>query len=150
MTIDAHHHLWDPSRGDYGWMPEDDPVLSRPYGPADLAPELQAAGVTATVLVQAAPTVAETEYLLDLAERTPWIAGVVGWIDFEDPTQADILARLARNPAFKGVRPMIQDIPDVDWMLSDRVQWAFDALIDLDLTFDCLGHPATCRISTHC
>jgi len=141
MKIDAHHHFWDPARGDYGWMPPDDPVLTRPYGPADLAPHLAGAGITGTVLVQAAPTLAETDYLLRLAEATPWVKGVVGWINFEDPGDLAPLRRLAAHPKFVGLRPMIQDIPEPDWMLRDDVQWAFRAITDLDLTFDALGFP---------
>ena len=137
--IDAHHHFWNPARGDYGWMPAEDPVLSRAYGPADLAPGLAATGVTRTVLVQAAPGTAETEYLLGIADATDHVAAVVGWIDFEDPRQIDTLRRLARHPKFVGVRPMIQDIADDGWMLRDDVQWAFRALCDLDLSFDALG-----------
>lgn len=141
MIIDAHQHFWHPARGDYGWMPPDDPVLSRPYGPADLAPALQATGVQRTVLVQAAPSVAETDYLLGIADATPHVAGVVGWIDFEDRASRATLDRLARHPAFKGVRPMIQDLPDDRWMLRDDVQWAYAAITEMDLTFDCLGFP---------
>jgi len=66
--VDAHHHFWHPARGDYGWMPVDDQILTRPYGPADLEDSLKAAGVSGTVLVQAAPTVEETEYLLGIAD----------------------------------------------------------------------------------
>ncbi|SPH24723.1 hypothetical protein DEA8626_03761 [Defluviimonas aquaemixtae] len=139
--IDAHQHFWHPARGDYGWMPVDDPVLTRPYGPDDLAPGLSAAGVARTILVQAAPTVEETEYMLGIADATAHVAGVVGWIDFEKPSQIRTLERLARHPKFKGVRPMIQDIDDDLWMLRDDVQWAYQAIIDLDLTFDCLGFP---------
>ncbi len=139
--IDAHQHYWNPSRGDYGWMPPDDPVLSRPYGPADLAPSLEAHGIARTVLVQAAPTVAETEYMLGIADATPSVAGVVGWIDFERPDDAATLRRLAAHPKLLGVRPMIQDIPDDGWMLRCDVQWAFRAICDLDLTFDALGFP---------
>lgn len=138
MKIDAHQHYWQIDRGDYDWMP-DLPVLKRDYGPADLEPALARHGIAGTVLVQAAATVAETEYLLGLAEATPSVKAVVGWIDFEDARQIDVLTRLARHPKFVGVRPMIQDIPDVDWMLRDDVQWAYEALIDLDLTFDALG-----------
>lgn len=141
MLIDSHHHFWNPARGDYGWMPPDDPVLARPYAPADLAPALAAAGVEKTVLVQAAPSVEETEYMLGLADATPSVAAVVGWVDFERPEAIETLRRLARHPKFVGVRPMIQDIADDDWMLRDDVQWAYRALIDLDLTFDCLGFP---------
>jgi L-fuconolactonase len=141
MQIDAHQHFWHPARGDYGWMPQDDPILTRPYTPADLAPQITAAGVMGTILVQAAPTVHETEYMLGIADATPWVKGVVGWVDFENPADARHLARLARHPAFKGVRPMIQDIPDDGWMHRDDVQWAYKALIDHDLTFDALGFP---------
>lgn len=141
MRIDAHQHLWDPARGDYGWMPKDDPILSRPYTVADLEPQLRAAGIDATVLVQAAPTVAETDYMLDIADRTPWIKGVVGWVDFENPAALAVMQRLAKHPKFKGLRPMIQDLPQDDWMLRDDVQWAFRALCDLGLRFDALGFP---------
>ena len=140
--VDAHQHFWNPARGDYGWMPADDPVLSRVYTPANLASALQATDVQQTVLVQAAPTVEETEYLLGIADATPTVAKVVGWINFEDSSQIKTLKRLSGHPKFSGVRPMIQDIPDVDWMLRDNVQWAYQALIELDLTFDCLGFPA--------
>ena len=141
MIIDAHQHFWNPVRGDYGWMPDDDPVLSRRYGPHDLASALAATGVTRTVLVQAAPSVAETEYMLGIADATAHVAAVVGWIDFEQPSQIDTLRRLARHPKFAGVRPMIQDIPDDGWMLRDDIAWAFKAVVDLDLTFDALGFP---------
>ncbi|MCB1335555.1 MAG: amidohydrolase family protein [Roseivivax sp.] len=141
IGIDAHHHFWHPARGDYGWMPADDPVLTRPYGPADLAPGLAATGVSRTVLVQAAPTVEETEYLLGIADSTPHVAGVVGWIDFEDASQRAVLRRLSAHPKFLGVRPMIQDLPDDGWMLRDDIRWAFETLEALDLTFDCLGFP---------
>ncbi|MEM9427689.1 MAG: amidohydrolase family protein, partial [Pseudomonadota bacterium] len=139
--VDAHQHYWNPARGDYGWMPADDPILTRPYGPADLAPYLGQTGVTKTVLVQAAESVEETEYMLGIADATDSVAGVVGWIDFEDRAHLKHLERLARHPKFKGVRPMIQDIPDVDWMLRDDVQWGYQALTDLGLTFDALGFP---------
>jgi L-fuconolactonase len=141
MQIDAHQHFWHPGRGDYGWMPADDPILSRPYGPAELWPQLQAAGVAGTVLVQAAPTVAETDHMLGIADATPWVKGVVGWVDFENPAAKADLARLAGHPVFKGVRPMIQDLPDDAWMHRGDVQWAYGALIDHDLTFDALGFP---------
>jgi L-fuconolactonase len=141
MQIDAHQHFWHPGRGDYGWMPKDDPILSRPYGPAELWPQLQAAGVEATVLVQAAPSIAETEYMLGIADATPWVRGVVGWINFENPGDLAELQRLSGHPKFKGVRPMIQDLPDDAWMLREDVQWAFRAICDLGLRFDALGFP---------
>lgn len=141
IQVDAHQHYWQPSRGDYDWMPMDNPILARQYRPADLQPTLNRHGIASTVLVQAAATVEETEYMLGLADATDHVAGVVGWVDFEKPDDRAQLERLAGHPAFKGVRPMIQDIPDVDWMLRDDVQWGYQAVIDLDLSFDALGFP---------
>ncbi|MDF1606852.1 amidohydrolase family protein [Hoeflea sp. YIM 152468] len=141
MQIDAHQHFWNPLRGDYDWMPMDNATLARHYAPADLAPHLDTHGIDATVLVQAAASVNETEYMLGLADATSFVAGVVGWIDFEKPSDLATLKRLSQHPKFKGVRPMIQDIADDDWMLRDDVQWGFRAVADLDLTFDALGFP---------
>ncbi len=141
MKIDAHQHFWQPRRGDYDWMPKDNPLLNRAYAPSDLAAHLEQSGIAGTVLVQAAATVHETEYMLGLADATPFIKGVVGWIDFEDQGNLAHLTRLAEHPKFLGVRPMIQDIPDAKWMLRDDIQWAYRAIIDLDLSFDALGFP---------
>ena len=145
LVIDAHQHYWHPARGDYHWMPMDDPVVSPilavPRLPGELKPELDRCGVEKTVLVQAAATVEETEYMLGIADVTDSVGAVVGWVDFEDPTSLSHLKRLSAHPRFRGVRPMIQDIPDDDWMLRDDVQWAFRAICDLGLTFDALGVP---------
>ena len=141
MRIDAHQHYWQPLRGDHDWMPKGDPVLDRQYAPADLAPALDAHGIDGTVLVQAAATVNETEYMLGLADASPSILGVVGWVDFERADDRATLERLAQHPKFLGVRPMIQDIPDTDWMLRDDVAWGFEAVAALDLSFDALGFP---------
>ena len=139
--IDAHQHYWEVSRGDYDWMSPDDPVLARRFMPVDLAPSLAKHGIARTVLVQAAATVEETEYLLGIADATETVAAVVGWVDFEKPEHLHHLRRLAQHPKFVGIRPMIQDIPDVHWMLRDDVQWGYAAVVDLDLTFDALGFP---------
>ncbi len=141
VQIDAHQHYWQPKRGDYDWMPMDNAVLARAYGPQDLAPHLAAHGIDKTVLVQAAATIYESEYMLGIADATPSVAGVVGWVDFEKPDHYEHLKRLAAHPKFLGVRPMIQDIADVNWMLRDDVQWGFQAIVDLDLTLDALGFP---------
>lgn len=139
IQIDAHQHYWEPRRGDYDWMAPDDPILARRYTPADLATSLGKHGIARTVLVQAAATIEETAYLLGIADATETVAAVVGWVDFENPDHLRHLERLARHPKFVGARPMIQDISDVDWMLRDDVQWAYQAIVDLDLTFDALG-----------
>jgi len=142
MIVDAHFHLWRIGRGDYGWMDGNPDVaaIRRDYAPADFPG--RALGIDRAVIVQAAPTVAETDYLLALADATDWIARVVGWVDFENLEDRAALERLARHPKFAGVRPMIQDIPDLDWMHRADIQWGFDAVRDLGLTFDALGYPA--------
>ena len=142
MKVDAHQHLWAPARGDYHWMNgEGAAPIRRNVMPKHLEPHLKAHGIDRTVLVQAAATVEETEYMLGLADATDFVAKVVGWIDFEKPSDRYHLERLARHPKFAGVRPMIQDLPQVDWMHRADVQWAYEAIIDLDLTFDALGYP---------
>ena len=141
MIIDSHQHFWNPARGDHDWMPKGDPILDRVYSPQDLVGHLVQNQVDGTVLVQAAATVNETEYMLGLADASDFVKGVVGWVDFERPEDLKVLERLRHHPKFKGVRPMIQDIPDVDWMLREDVQWGFAALADLDLTLDALGFP---------
>ncbi len=139
--IDAHQHYWNPKRGDYDWMPMDNPILARTYFPGDLIPALDRHGITQTVLVQAAASVEETEYMLGIADATPSVAAVVGWVDFEDPTHLANLERLRQHPKFRGVRPMIEFIPDGDWMMRADVQWGFAALAELDLSFDAVGFP---------
>ena len=138
--IDAHQHYWDPARGDYFWMTSGS-SLDRVFAPEDLLPSLKRSGIVGSVLVQAAPSLEETDYLLAIADREPTVLGVVGWIDFEDRTHIAALERFKRNPKFKGVRPMIQDIADPLWVKHPNITWAFDALVDLGLTFDALLHP---------
>jgi L-fuconolactonase len=141
MIVDSHHHLWHPARSDYTWMPPNDPVLSRPYVLAEAEATFRAHGVVQSVIVQAAPTVAETEYMLGIADSSDIIAGVVGWIDFENRDDRRHLERLAHHPKFRAVRPMVQDLADDDWLLRPDIQWAFDAIRNLDLAFDALGFP---------
>ena len=141
MRIDAHQHFWTVSRGDYGWLTPDLDPLYRDFVPSDLEPLLSAAGIESTVLVQAAPTVAETEFMLSLADNTPFIKGVVGWVDFEGVDAPEQIARLAKHSALVGLRPMIQDIDDTDWMLRETLAPAFAAMQAADLTFDALTLP---------
>ncbi len=141
MRIDAHQHFWAVARGDYGWLTPDLGVIYRDFTPDDLAPMLKNAGIEGTVLVQAAPTVAETKYMLSLADETPFIKGVVGWVDFEASDAATQIAALDAHPALVGLRPMIQDIADPLWMLGDALTPAFTELTARGLTFDALTLP---------
>lgn len=142
MRIDAHQHFWQLARGDYAWLTPDLAALHRDFMPPDLAPLLRRFGIDGTVVVQAATTEAETDFLLAVAAREPWILGVVGWVDLLAADAPAQLASRARNSWFKGVRPMLQDIPDLDWMLQPALVPALRALVDQDLAFDALVRPA--------
>jgi L-fuconolactonase len=139
--VDSHQHFWRLDRGDYGWLTPDLSPIYRDYLPEHLAPLIGSAGVGATILVQAAATVAETRFMLDLAREHAFIAGVVGWVDFESAEVADTIAGLAADPHLVGLRPMIQDIPDPDWMLDTSLAPAFEAMVDHGLVFDALVLP---------
>lgn len=136
--IDAHQHFWEPSRGDYGWLTPDLDSLYRAFGPGDLKPLREAVGVTRSVVVQAAPTIAETRYLLDIARHESSVAGVIGWVPLDAPNAADLIQALVKEPKFKGVRPMLQDLSDDRWIEQPGLAPAIDALIDHDLAFDAL------------
>jgi L-fuconolactonase len=98
-------------------------------------------GIDRTILVQAAPTVAETAFMLEIAEATATVAGVVGWVEFSDPEAARTIERLAINPLVVGFRPMVQDIPDDDWLLRPDLAAAFHTLVEQRLVFDALLMP---------
>ncbi len=142
--VDAHHHVWQIARGDYAWL-QPTPALAaiyRDFTLDELRPQLAAADIGATVLVQAAPTVAETRYLLDIAEHSAGLVrGVVGWVDLAARDAPDALSELAANPLLKGVRPMLHDLADAEWILRADVQPALAALPSLGLRFDALVRP---------
>ena len=142
MRIDAHHHLWRFDRGDHGWLtPEAFPTLCRDFDSNDLAPLLAAGGIDRTVLVQAAESEAETRFLLQIAETSDFVAGVVGWTDFAAPDAPLAIAQLASHPCLVGLRPMLQDLADADWILRADVQPAIRAAIANGLRFDALIKP---------
>ena len=140
MIVDAHQHFWDPARGDYGWLTPDNPI-HRVYGTAELRPLLVQTGVDATILVQVAPTAAETDYMLAIADRAKFILGVVGWIDLEAADAADEIRRRAEQPLFLGVRPMLQDLPDPHWISQPSLTRALNAIAAEGLVFDALILP---------
>ena len=139
MIIDAHQHFWRIARGDYGWMTDQVAPIRRDILPADLEPLARAAGVTGTVLVQAAPTLDETLFMLGLADRSPLIRGVVGWIDLtgDVATQLSLIA----HPALRGIRPMLQDIDDTRWILQDGVIDGLRQVAGAGLRLDALITP---------
>jgi len=144
MRIDAHQHYWSLAHRDYGWL-VDSPALHaiyRDFLPADLAPLLDRAGIDATVLVQAAPSEAETWRLLEAAE-TPGsrVFAVVGWTDLAAADASQRIRRLAQHPMLRGLRPMLQDLPDAEWILDARLEPAIETMIALDLSLDLLINP---------
>lgn len=141
MRVDAHQHFWRINRGDYGWLTPDQGALYRDYSPADLAPLLARYDIEETVLVQAAPTLKETLYLLDVAHHTPFVVGVVGWVDLESPEAIDHIGALTDDSYLVGVRAMIQDIADPEWMLRESLEPVLEFLIDQQLAFDVLVRP---------
>ena len=139
-VVDAHHHVWSLARGDYGWITPAQGPLHRDFSLADYARAAPQVGVS--VLVQAAPTPAETRYLLDIAHASAGrVGGVVGWVDLDAEDAPQQLAELARDPLFKSVRPMLQDVDDPEWILRPRVMQALSALPPLGLRFDALVKP---------
>ena len=141
IRIDAHQHFWSVARDDYGWLTPTLPRLYRNFLPEHLAPLLARSGIDRTVVVQAAETDAETEFLLELAKSAPFIAAVVGWTDLETRDAPTRIEAIAQSPALRGVRPMLQDLADDEWMLRPSIAAAIEALSRSKLCFDALVKP---------
>ena len=137
MRIDAHQHFWQWSKG---WFSSDEAVLRRDYLPADLKPLLKAQGLDKSILVQTSPTVAETDFLLDLAESSGFIAGVVGWLDLESPNFFRELEKYRRKSHFVAVRPMLQNLSQDDWILRPRVVESLSLIAQAGVAFDFLTY----------
>jgi L-fuconolactonase len=123
--IDSHHHFWDPATADYPWLTDELAMIRRRFGPADLAPSLAASGVDGTILVQARAGLDGTRELLATAAVTPFIRGVIGWVDLTDPAIDDTIAELRAGPGgdrLVGTRHQVHDEPDSDWLLRPDVQ----------------------------
>jgi L-fuconolactonase len=139
MTVDAHHHLWDPSPGEYPWMTGPFAPLRREYGPRHLIPQLAAHDVRATVVVQARADLSETRDLLGLSARHEFIAGVVGWVDLTSRHVTRQLTDLRAGPGGQrlvGVRHNAADETDPRWLLRADVSRGLDAVADAGLAFD--------------
>lgn len=138
MRIDSHQHYWKIDRNDYGWILPEIPKLYRNFLEEDLKPHLEKNKIDKTIVVQAAPTIEETEFLLSLSNESETIAGVVGWIDPENPSFKELLDRFRENPKFVGIRVMIQDMPDENKILEPSYMKAFSYFAELDLPVDLL------------
>ena len=136
--IDAHFHCWQLARADYGWLTPELAPIYRDVAVADWQQQALAWGVQGGVLVQAAPTVQETAFLLRQAQDNPGVLGVVGWIDMLAPDAVDQVAQCAAQPLLKGLRPMLQDLSDPDWILQPAIQPVLSAMAQSGLVFDAL------------
>lgn len=137
MRIDSHQHFWHYAPESHGWIDASMEVLKRDFLPPDLRPELDRAGFDGCIAVQAAQTLAETDFLLALAEQHAFIRGVVGWVDLRSPELESTLDRLCAHPRFKGVRHIVQSEPD-DFLENPAFRRGVAKLARFDLTYDVL------------
>ena len=138
LRIDAHQHYWKINRGDYGWITPDITTLYKDFLPDDLAPHLHEHQIKQTILVQAAPTIEETEFLLGVSNESESVAGVVGWIDLEKPDYQVQFSKFEKHPKFLGFRLMIQDMPDETVVLKKSYLDALRYFAEKDIPIDFL------------
>ena len=141
MRVDAHHHFWDPARATYPFLTDELASIRRAFDPADLAPLIDAAGIDATLVVQTRSSVEETEEFLATAAVTPFVRGVVGWVDLRDPAAGDAIARLRAAPGgdrLVGIRHQVHDEPDAEWLRRDDVQRGIRAVGNAGLVYELL------------
>lgn len=142
MTIiDSHMHIWTMARGDYDWLTPDLGEIYRDFAIDDVVADLDAQGVDQVVLVQAAGTTAETDFMLDVARANKRVRGVVGWVDFEANDAIEQIQERAKDPLMVGLRPMIADLPDPNWILRDDFTAILNAIQDAGLVFDLHARP---------
>jgi L-fuconolactonase len=138
MRLDAHQHFWHYDPAEHVWMTDEMEALKQDYLPQDLHPLLKATGFDGTIAVQARQNLQETEWLLELLDQYAFIKGVVGWVDLRSPEISGQLEQYARHPKFKGVRHVVHDEPDDQFMLLPEFQRGIAALKPFKLTYDLL------------
>jgi L-fuconolactonase len=141
VIVDAHHHFWDPATADYPWLTDELAAIRRAFGPGDLAPLVAASGVDATVLVQTRSSQSETEAFLEVAARTPFVRGVVGWVDLRDAAVDDAIAALRAGPGgdrLVAIRHQVHDEADPDWLGRDDVRRGIAAVGRAGLAYELL------------
>jgi L-fucono-1,5-lactonase len=137
MSVDAHHHFWNPDRIPQGWMTHEHAVIARAFEPPDLEPLLGAAGVTRTVLVQSAARDDDTDYMFELADGVPWIGGIVAWCRLDDADSARArLGELRARPKLRGIRHLIHQEPDPHWILQPSVEPGLRLLEEMQLVLE--------------
>jgi len=140
MRIDSHQHFWQVSRGDYYWMSPSVPILYRDYMPENLKPLLEKHRIDKTILVQAAPTVAETDFLLSIAREQDFVAGVTGWLDMDSEHFLEMFTYYSGLTKFVALRPMLQDLPEDEWILRPRVVQSLCDVAARDFPFEILTY----------
>ncbi len=142
MKIDAHQHFWIYNHAEYGWIDNRMKLLKRNFLPEDLQPELSGAGFSGSVAVQARQSVEETRWLLELSDQYDFIKGVVGWVDLcnEDELKQQ-LDEFCRSQKFVGVRHVVHDEPEDNFMLRDDFLKGISLLNEYNLTYDLLLFP---------
>lgn len=141
MKIDAHQHFWKYDSHEYPWIDDVKAALRRDYLPADLVREQTPLGYDGSIVVQARQTLEETRWLLELAENDPRIHGVVGWVDLQSSAVREQLATFAKHPKLVGVRHVVQDEPDDNFMLRPEFLRGIAALTEFGLVYDVLIFP---------
>ena len=101
--VDSHQHFWDLSKMTYPWMPTSESIIRKNYLPDDLEPDLKSAGISRTIVVQANHTLEETDFLLDLADRTDFVAGVIVWVDLQSDNVYEELKELLWREEWRGL-----------------------------------------------
>jgi len=141
MRIDAHQHFWHIANRQGRWPPPELAPIYRDFAPADLIPALRRCRIDGTVLVQSLATMADTEFMLELAERHAFVLGVVGWVDLKSAGAPLHIAHLAQHSKFKGLRPMLSDLADDHWIDDPELDPAVQSMLDHGLGFDALVLP---------
>lgn len=136
--IDAHHHLWQYDTKKHGWIDDTMSILRRDFMPQDLQKEIQSIGVDGCVAVQADTSEQETDFLIDLANQYSFIKGVVGWVDFTADVIEERLQHYAQFDPVRGMRHIVQDEPDDEFLLREDFQHGISQLRQFDLTYDIL------------
>ena len=141
MVIDAHLHLWNTERLRYEWLQRpENAAINHTFGFGDFSERAKAAGVDRAVLVQADDSDADTDAMLEVAAAHPEIAGVVAWVPLGRPAEAALrLDELAKRPAFSGIRTLIHDQPDPDWLLRPEVGEGLALLEQRGIPFDVIA-----------
>lgn len=141
MNIDSHQHFWmyDPAR--HGWIDDNMGALKRNFLPEDLAGELHANKIDASIAVQADQSEQETLFLLDLANRTKRIAGVVGWVDLASRQIEERLLYFSQFKKLRGFRHIVQSEPDDRFLLRPDFTRGISRLQEFGFAYDILIYP---------